>query len=791
MATGNVVTTAFGRPSQVLGQCRKRLVGFLEPRLESLWQQLDDSLFRRAEQAGSSGEQTEFFDAMRQIRLQRDEVDSRFRGLLAERFGDFLNGQYRYRAGGSEPSAEGELSLVDNDELELDLAVQGMSRKARAGNEPLLKAIRLRLEALTSRRDLPEEVIPLEPGVIAEAFAEALGVLEQPVTIQLIVLKLFDQQVVDELGTLYEEVNALLREDGLLPDLDESGIGHPPKQQGRRRDNAAGDDESLPEGAELFNLLREAVSTGVAEGAMNVSGTWSMPPMGPDGKPLPAGAGQVQGSGPWPMPPAGAVVAATPDILQALSSLQHATPEGDSDQPLQGEALSTQIVHAVSRIKGTEVAGIDPMDQTLVDIVSTLFDFIYDDPSIPDRIKVLIGRLQIPVIKVAIIDKGFFARKNNPARRLLNTLARAGLGWVDDGSATQEALYARMEQVVERILEEFEDDVGVFEQELDAFEAWLEQEQARSLQQEEQSARADQNRERLAIANAVSRQAIRQVLDDAVVPEEVKAFLEGTWKDLLVVLYMRDGNDSQTWKKVLKVAVTLVWSLQPKADSAERQQLASILPALIKSLREGMRRMSVGEAEERALLALLSAEHARLMASQDRLYAAAGEAAADEEPVSEPQAEETRRSTPAEGATEHAEHEEERNFMERKIDEINHLLEEGHFNIAEEIVMGEEAEGEAPVEDAYVEQARELPEGTWLEVEEEDGVQRIKLSWRSLITGKIFFVNRQGLKVREMTPHGLAALLRGGQARVLDNAPVLDRAIGTLLSTMKGRVAEA
>ena len=796
MATGNVVTTAFGRPSQVLGQCRKQLGNFLDQHMEPLWQQVDDSLFRRAEQAGSSGEQTEFFDAMRQVRLQREGLEARFRALLAERFGDFLNGQYRYRAGGSEPAAEGELSLVDNDALEVELAVQGMSRRVRAENEAVLETIRRRLEALTSRKELPQEVIPLDPGVIAEAFAEALGELDQGVAVQLIILKLFDQGVLGALDEVYAGIDAQLREEGLLPDLEPSEVAGVPagNRAGRRPTADAEADEELPEGADLFNLLRQAVSKGVAEGAMSVSGTWNMPPLGEDGQPLPAapaGAGGVAGSGPWAMPP-GTVVAATPDLVQALSSLQHEGVAGDAGAPLQGEALGAHIVQAVSRIKGTEVAGIDPVDQTLVDIVSTLFDFIYDDPTIPDRIKVLIGRLQIPVVKVAILDKGFFARKNNPARRLLNSLARAGLGWVDDGSQTQQALYQRMEQVVDRILDEFEDDVGVFEQELDAFERWMEEEQLRALQQEEQSARADQNREQLAIAKAVARQAISQVLDDVSVPEPVRDFLQGTWKDLLVVLHLRAGSESETWKKVLKVAVTLVWSLQPKADAAERKQLAAILPALIRSLREGMRRMSVSEDAERELLELLSREHARLMQQPVAEEAAASVPGRPETTATSTGTDEEAQApaasgVPAEGAGDQAR--EDGNFMARKIDEINHLLETGQFSIEEEIVMGEGAQEEAPVEDEFVQQAREMEDGTWLEIEEDDQTQRIKLSWRSLITGKIFFVNRQGLKVREMTVYGLAALLRSGRARVLDNAPVLDRAIGTLLSTMRGSAA--
>lgn len=38
-----------------------------------------------------------------------------------------------------------------------------------------------------------------------------------------------------------------------------------------------------------------------------------------------------------------------------------------------------------------------------------LFDFIFEDTHIPVAIKALISRLQIPVLKVVMLDPGFFA----------------------------------------------------------------------------------------------------------------------------------------------------------------------------------------------------------------------------------------------------------------------------------------------------------------------------------------------------------------------------------------------
>ena len=53
-------------------------------------------------------------------------------------------------------------------------------------------------------------------------------------------------------------------------------------------------------------------------------------------------------------------------------------------------------------------------DEDAIDVISMLFDFILEDRNLPDAMKALLARLQIPMLKVAILDKSFFT-----ARRIL------------------------------------------------------------------------------------------------------------------------------------------------------------------------------------------------------------------------------------------------------------------------------------------------------------------------------------------------------------------------------------
>ena len=93
----------------------------------------------------------------------------------------------------------------------------------------------------------------------------------------------------------------------------------------------------------------------------------------------------------------------------------------------------------------------------------------------PDPIKVLIGRLQIPILKVAILDSSFFNHKKHPARQLLDSISKASLGWSDD-QQLEDILIKKLEKIVDFLLLEFDQDIAIFEQALDEFQQFLKDE---------------------------------------------------------------------------------------------------------------------------------------------------------------------------------------------------------------------------------------------------------------------------------------------------------------------------
>jgi hypothetical protein len=91
-------------------------------------------------------------------------------------------------------------------------------------------------------------------------------------------------------------------------------------------------------------------------------------------------------------------------------------------------------------------------------------------------------------------------------------------------------------------------------------------------------------------------------------------------------------------------------------------------------------------------------------------------------------------------------------------------------------------------EDEYTERAAGLAVGSWLEIRSADGTQsRAKLSWRSDVGDVYVFVNRKGVKVRELGTGDLAELMRRGHAELLaePQVPLVERALVSIMRRMR------
>jgi hypothetical protein len=89
--------------------------------------------------------------------------------------------------------------------------------------------------------------------------------------------------------------------------------------------------------------------------------------------------------------------------------------------------------------------------------------------------------------------------------------------------------------------------------------------------------------------------------------------------------------------------------------------------------------------------------------------------------------------------------------------------------------------------DEHSRMAGSLREGAWVEFRDDEDVRRpARLSYISPLKGTYLFVSRQGKKVGEYSLYQLGREFRTGRAVLLDEVPLFDRAMTSLVGVLKG-----
>ena len=731
-----------GKPNtehaRLLRECRTLVADQLSRSLASMLAKVDDALFELAEKAENNAAQSVYFDAMREVRMKRQGMEADFREEFLRGFNAEIDPRTRQARTAPDAEGEQEFDLVEHDDLEEQLAVTNMVTKLETGCREELGALERRMGFLLGDPELEQCGNPVGPRVVCDAFRVACQRIESGIKVRLIVMKLFDRYVVSEdLPKIYRTLNQFLIAKNILP-----RIRHEIRKRGAPAGGrpAAPGGDALPENDEdLFETIHSLM------GAAGGAATGSV-------------AGGVAGSG------AGGAFLNTLTLLQQGHG--ELVPGGIGAFDTAG--LAAGNVNIIRDIKSADIAqGMSGGEAMVIDVVAMLFDYILDDQNLPDAMKALIGRLQIPLLKVAMMDKSFFARKNHPARQLLNLLAEAGLGW---SGSEEDILYATIDGIVQRILAEFEDDIEIFADSLAELNAFLEAERRQAEMHEAHSTRLMEGTEQLRLAKArVSDEVTRRLGDDDI-PHFVQQFLVTYWQNLLLVILVKEGEGSYDWKRAVATMDNLIWSVTPKPDAEERARVVRLLPGLIGLLREGMEQVSMDQDEAERFIEELSAHHGRVVNNEH----------GDASPVeADPLAHLDDETEQAETIVED---------VEVTTATIHRLVRECDLEVGE-IDLGDtdsEDDAEPQVPEACLEAVRGLSVGDWVEFCADEGEPlRAKLTWISPVTGVYLFTNRQGLKAADRTEAALAADLHAGRVRFIETTPLVERAVSHLVQDLK------
>jgi hypothetical protein len=714
VTTDSVTPSSFARVPVILLQVRDRAALQLRHGLQALFDNADGTLFDMADRACNDVEQNILFEAMRDLRLKRKHIERAFLEHFFEAFVRLTDGTQT--ALPQILDVEGGTARFGDDH-ERRVAVAVMVDKALTRDGFALDQLTARLSMLLSKKLLALHN-PLGPAMLCEYFMQAGRELGVDIKVKLIILKLFERYVLSDADQLYTEANQLLITTGLLPDLK-------PAPARRAIDRAAASVRAEPAeaGNAQIDASAQAVFVGLQELLFNVRG--SVTPM------LDAKA-QVQ-----PM--------STRELMRLLSHLQQyvPAPAAPDDVDLRHE-LEQMLTRVNVKSGKSRVVGV--ADEDVINLIAMLFDCIRDDRNLADSLKALIARLQIPMLKVAVLDKSLFSRSCHPARRLLNDIAAAAMGWGDCDHHERDRLYLRIEHVVQRLLSDFVDDPAIFSELLADFLAFTSDERRRSELLEQRTRDAEEGRAKTEWARQRVEQTLNRVLPGNALPHQVVAFVQEAWSQVLLLTWLKHGDQSAEWQADVQTVEQLVWSVQRHDDPAASLRLLALVPGLLKSLRDGLSRAAFDPFATREFFSALEGLHLQLF----------------ERPHQTP----TGTSSASTPASVHVQE----HIVLRTADE--RPIEVGSAGL--------------PADDPGLLQVDLLQLGGWVEFQDDKANSLLgKLIAVTEATGRYIFVDRTGMKVLERCRTGLALDFHRGAVRSLDATLLFDRALASVIGNLR------
>jgi hypothetical protein len=684
--------------------------------------QFNAQLFALADHSSSFGDQQRALTMRERVLHERSALEARFLDHLTHDF-EHIDAT---PAAADDVGSWHPLALVDPAEQELASTLEQLGSRNEGRHAGVLHELGYRIAVLVGAPPLEGEDLPLGPHALVQGFHAASLPLGLLLDQQLQLLRAFDRYVMQTLAPLYETANAQLRKDGILPQLRSISLprhlpGRPQPQPSFAEPAKAGAEDGQPAATpsapiEILESLRNLLTQHRAAAG---------------GNPAYGGIGRA---------------ASTDELQTALGALQQhlrqvtdqASRELRSAALLQEELLAQLNAGKSADAPRTQLSS---EQRDTVELVAMLFEQLGKQLQQGGSASALLGNLQLPVLRMAVADRGFFEHREHPARRLLETVTAAANDWLEGSDdETSRQLAGKLEHLVTRASEE-PPSSALYTVLLADIEHHLALLSRKAKATERRHVEAAQGRDRLDAA----RQRATEIMAErfALSPPRglLRALLERAWSDVLALTLLRHGEDSAAFRKRLAITDQLLG----RVPIGDRQQLQQDVETGLQQI--GMHEDEALQVAQRLLggtpvttpgteqlsttdLAMRLKQHRRLgdITSNERPVAA---------PIPMPAAAPASATVPAStpgtppGST-----------------DPRQILVERHL--------------------------RQLPFGTWFDFADPSGgaIVRRKLAWYSPMSGRCLLVTRRGLRTEDITLTHLAGEIVNG--RVHEVQPVRD-----------------
>jgi len=249
------------------------------------------------------------------------------------------------------------------------------------------------------------------------------------------------------------------------------------------------------------------------------------------------------------------------------------------------------------------------LDHMVIDVVGSLFDQILSDTRVPPQMARQIARLQLPVLRVALVDPTFFSSRKHPVRRFVNRIASLACAFDDFEDGPGKEFVEQVRDLVQEIVDGDFDQVELYAAKLSELESFIAQ-QAEAVVQDQGAVAVLETKESDLRTQQRYLIQLQSALSSVAMPEFLRTFLCQVWSQALVQSTRAEGVDGEATKRYRQAGRDLVMSVQPKGSPAMRKRFLMQLPTLMRDLNAGLKLIGWPEAATKDFFAQLMPAHA-------------------------------------------------------------------------------------------------------------------------------------------------------------------------------------
>lgn len=513
-----------------------------------------------------------------------------------------------------------ELTLIDDEVVNRQIEVGRLTQRMRDANEEVIGSLSVIVAQLHGEREARERENPFRPYLLARSLHEALGEIASADATTRMLFDHLSNAMIQHLPGYYAAIREVFDASGVRSKF----VALPGRTSHHQRYFGAPADvlpphfdaRIAPGLLRMMEAMQQPAAGGRADqgarsnelpatvqefirGMFNASRSFDLP--------------SETGRAPAPAPANGK--AALSPLVAQLDLFQKAALREPA-----ADAAPQEAGNRLFALRDKLDLGNSPaVERMTVDVVAMLFEFILDDKQIPAELRQHIGRLQIPMLKAAMLTPDMLQDERHPARQLLNRISSAAVA-TDPSTPAGRQLMAEIDRVSGEILSGFESDIAVFSRALDEFERFLQMHVQRDDREAASGIEAVETAEKLSILLTNIRATLCDVLLPLNIDKRLSDFIIRVWPHVMVHATWQDlerktplEQPDSLFQQYRAVLPELIWSVQEKSTPQERSALMRVLPDLVKRLTKALQLVQLPEDESREILDQLVAMHTQVL----------------------------------------------------------------------------------------------------------------------------------------------------------------------------------